>query len=134
MAIPAINTALIPSAQKDAFNQGSPSTDAAQFRATAATTITGLRTAVDAVLGGQTGGPLGSLSADQVAAALIPDIVTINFANPVQFPNGRRLQDDVIDAALGRFADGPLRYQGETSGGAFEAPAHGLAAAGIARR
>ena len=40
------------------------------------------------------------LSPATVASVVIPDIVTINFAQPVQFPNGRRLQDDVIDAAL----------------------------------
>jgi len=101
MAIPAINTALIPSASKDAFNQGQPINDVANFGTTAENTITGLRTAVDAVLGPQNGGPLGNLTAAQVAAALIPDVVTIDFSMPVQFTNGRRLQDDVIDAALG---------------------------------
>jgi hypothetical protein len=104
MAIPTVNTALIPTAQKDAFNLGSPLSDAATFRPVAQTSIEGLRRAVDALFNGPTtqdGGPLGGLSAAQVAAALIPDVVTINFANPVQFPNGRRLQDDVIDAALG---------------------------------
>jgi hypothetical protein len=104
MAIPAINTALIPSAQKDAFNAASPVNDAANYRATAQSTIEGLRRAVDGLFNGPTtqdGGPLGGLTAGQVASALIPDVVTINFANAVQFPNGRRLQDDVIDAALG---------------------------------
>jgi hypothetical protein len=104
MGIPTINTALIPSAQKDAFNVADPVNDAASYRATAATTIRTLRGAVDPLFGGATtqgGGPLGGLTPEQVAAALIPDVVTINFANPVQFPNGRRLQDDVIDAALG---------------------------------
>jgi hypothetical protein len=104
MAIPAINTALIPSAQKDAFNAAHPRDDAATYRATAITTIRTLRGAVDALFGrggNQDGGPLGFLSAEQVGAALIPDVVTIDFSKPVQFPNGRRLQDDVIDAALG---------------------------------
>ena len=101
MAIPAINTVLIPSDQQDAFNAGSPATDAADFQATGATTIVGLRTAVDAVLGMQDGGPLGDLTAEQVAGALIPDIVTIDFSQPVTFPNGRTLTDDVVDAAVG---------------------------------
>jgi hypothetical protein len=64
----------------------------------------GLRDAVDAVLdepvGEQDGGPLGDLTSEQVAAALIPDIVTIDFSQDVVFPNGRRLTDDVIDTAL----------------------------------
>ena len=101
MAIPAINTALIPSDMKDAFNAGTPATDEAMFRATAEATIEGLRAAVAPVLGPETGGPLGDVPAAGVAAALIPDIVTIDFANAVAFPNGRQLQDDVIDAALG---------------------------------
>ncbi len=104
MAIPAINTALIPSAMKDSFNQGNPQSDATAFRPAAVTQMNGLRTAVDAVFGisaPQNGGPLGSLTSDQVGAALIPDIVTIDFSKAVQFPNGRRLADDVIDTALG---------------------------------
>ena len=35
-----------------------------------------------------------------LAQILIPDVVSIDFSQPVQFPNGRRLQDDIIDAAL----------------------------------
>ncbi len=49
----------------------------------------------------QDGGPLGDLTSEQVGAALVPDVVTIDFLQPAQFPNGRRLQDDIIDAALG---------------------------------
>jgi hypothetical protein len=102
MAIPAINTALIPAGMKDNFNHGSPATDEAAFRATGQATIDTLRGVVDGLFGTpQDGGPLGNLTSAQVAAALIPDIVTIDFSQPVQFPNGRRLQDDVINAALG---------------------------------
>ena len=101
MAIPAINTALIPGDQKDAFNAGSPATDAAQFQATGEATGDGLRAAVDAVLGPQDGGPLGDLTSAQVAGALIPDIVTIDFSAPVVFPNGRQLTNDVVDTAVG---------------------------------
>lgn len=104
MAIPAINTALIPSAMKDDFNKGNPATDETAFRPTGKATIDSLRAAVDAVLNGPVGsqdnGPLGNLTSDQVATALIPDIVTIDFSKPVVFPNGRQLTDDVIDTAL----------------------------------
>jgi hypothetical protein len=59
---------------------------------------------VDAVLDGPVGpqdsGPLGDLDSASVAGALIPDIVTIDFSQPVVFPNGRQLEDDVIDVAL----------------------------------
>ena len=101
MAIPTINTALIPSADKDAFNAADPVDDAADYRSTAVSQIEGLRAAVDSVFGRQDGGPLGNLTAAQVGGALIPDVVTIDFSSPVQFPNGRRLSDDVIDVALG---------------------------------
>lgn len=104
MAIPAINTALIPSDQKDAFNKAAPANDEADFRPTGQDTIDVLRGAVDSVLdepvGAQDGGPLGDLDSATVASALIPDIVTIDFSQPVVFPNGRQLTDDVIDVAL----------------------------------
>ena len=105
MAIPTINTALIPTASKDAFNAGSPATDVADFLATAEATTQGLRDAVDAAfdipVDPQDGGPLGDVRSADVAAALIPDIVRIDFSMPLAFPNGRQLEDDVIDTALG---------------------------------
>ncbi|HEU0075518.1 MAG TPA: DUF4331 family protein [Dehalococcoidia bacterium] len=102
MGIPTINTALIPSDMKDAFNKADPANDAANFRPVAIDTIDFLRGVVDGLFGvPQDGGPLGDLTSTQVGGALIPDVVTIDFSQPVQFPNGRRLQDDVIDAALG---------------------------------
>lgn len=104
MAIPAINTALIPGDQKDTFNKAVPANDEDDFRQTGQDTIDTLRGAVDGVLdepvGPQDGGPLGDLDSATVAAALIPDIVTIDFSQPVVFPNGRQLTDDVIDVAL----------------------------------
>ncbi len=104
MAIPAINTALIPSDQKDAFNQADPADDLSAYGATAQSTIEGLRSAVNAVLdaavGPEDGGPLGSLTAEQVKNAVIPDVVTINFADPVAFTNGRAPEEDVMDVVL----------------------------------
>ncbi len=102
MAIPDIMNFLIPQDQKDAFNRAEPANDEANYRPTAQTTIEGLRSAVDTAFGSpQDGGPLGDLTAEQAATALIPDLVTIDFSQPVQFPNGRRLQDDVGDVGLG---------------------------------
>lgn len=97
MAIPAINTALIPAAMKDAFNAGSPATDVANSRATAQATIVALRAAVADSLPPEDS---PGLTPATVASVVIPDIVTIDFSQPVQFPNGRRLADDVIDADL----------------------------------
>jgi hypothetical protein len=100
MAIPTINTVLIPTASKDAFNDGSPGTDIASFRATGQSTITGLRNAVNGVSGFPAEDAPG-ISAADLAAVLIPDIVTIDFSKTVAFTNGRRLNDDVVDAAVG---------------------------------
>ena len=104
VAIPAVNTALVPPNQKNAFNQArDEAQDAATFRPGVLASINTFRGAVDGLLGGagtQDGGPLGRLTSEQVADALLPYQVTIDFSKPVQFPNGRRLQDDVIDAAL----------------------------------
>ena len=100
MGIPAINTALIPKDSKDAFNAGNPKDDVANFRVIAESTITQLRRAVNAVTGFP-GEDSPGVPPATLASVLIPDVVTIDFSNPVVFPNGRRLQDDVIDAALG---------------------------------
>ncbi len=97
VGIPAINTALIPPASKNAFNAGRPSTDIVNWRPTAQATIVALRAAVLDSLGPEDS---PGLTPATVASVVIPDIVTIDFSQPVQFPNGRRLQDDVIDAAL----------------------------------
>jgi hypothetical protein len=93
MGRPAINTALIPSGMKDAFNQGAPSNDQAAFGSTVRTSLLSLN-------GGN------AAHADQVTALLIPDILTLDTANPGGFLNGRRLQDDVIDTALSAVSNG----------------------------
>lgn len=36
-----------------------------------------------------------------VAAAVVPDVLTLNLAAPSGFPNGRRLADPVVDVTLG---------------------------------
>lgn len=98
MAVPALNTALIPSSQKENFNRASPVNDVANYRTTVQGMITGLRGAVAPVLGPE---DAPGISASDLTNVIIPDVVAVNFAQPVQFPNGRRPQDDVIDAVLG---------------------------------
>ena len=100
MGIPAINTVLIPADQKDAFNLADPVNDVADYRATAQATIEALRAAVGSVEGFPAE-DIPGVPADVLATVLIPDVVTIDFSAPVQFPNGRTLTDDVIDAAVG---------------------------------
>lgn len=100
MAIPALNTVLIVGdANKDAYNTADPGDDAVTYTTVARDRITALRSAVGAVAGFPAEDAPG-ISATTLAGILIPDVVTINFANPVTFPNGRMLTDDVIDVAL----------------------------------
>lgn len=100
MAIPALNTVLIVGDQnKDDYNTADPANDGSVYTSVAIARLDGLRAAVGAVAGFPAEDMPG-ISSAALASILIPDVVTINFANPVVFPNGRQLSDDVIDAAL----------------------------------
>lgn len=100
MGIPAINTVFIADADKDEFNTALPSNDITAYKTTVQTKITGLRTAVNGVVGFPAEDNPG-ISASDLAGVLIPDVVTIDFSKSLAFPNGRQLGDDVVDAAVG---------------------------------
>lgn len=100
MAIPAVNTVFIADANKDDFNVAVPSNDVTAYKTTVQTVITSLRTAVNAVSGFPAEDGSG-ISAADLSGVLIPDVVTIDFSKTVAFLNGRRLEDDVVDAAVG---------------------------------
>ena len=92
MGRPAINTVFIPSARKDLFNQGDPVNDRRDF-------------------GDNTRSVLQSLGAADptgLANVLLPDILTVNTADPAGFLNGRRPADDVIDTELGIITNGAV--------------------------
>ena len=95
MGRPAINTALIPSSMKDAFNQGSPANDTANFSDEFIASLLSLN-------GGN------ATHASQTADLLLPDVITFDTSNPGGFLNGRRLQDDVIDTVLAAVSNGGL--------------------------
>lgn len=101
MAVPSINVVVIPEAQKDAFNSTDPADSEAEFGDVVTSQIQAVRDAVADVLPAETSGPLGDLTPAEISAALSSDTVAIDFSQPLQFPNGRRLQDDVVNAALG---------------------------------
>lgn len=85
---PAINTVFIPSGAKQAFNQDEPADDRSRYTTDLVnflTTVAGMTTA----------------EAEGLAAALLPDILTIDTSAPSVFLNGRGLADDVITAELG---------------------------------
>jgi hypothetical protein len=98
MGRPAINTALIPSDRKDAFNVGAPADDPAAFGDVVRATIT-------------------QLSGDAAYAAsltdvLLPDVLTVDTSSAAGFLNGRKLADDVIDAELSLLTNGALTTDG----------------------
>jgi hypothetical protein len=94
MGRPAINTVFIPSAMKDAFNQANPINDQALFKDAFTATARALGNSAD--------------RANFLADFLLPDIMSINTASTDGFPNGRRLQDDVIDIELNLISNGAI--------------------------
>jgi hypothetical protein len=80
---PAINTVLIPANLKDAFNSGVPHTDRLLFWDTVIASLKGLGNTPDDTL--------------NLAMLVLPDVNSFDTTNPMGFPNGRRLTDDVID-------------------------------------
>lgn len=97
MGRPAINTALIPSSLKDAFNAGIPADDPTAFGATVLASITSLSNAGNAAA---------------LTPILLPDLLTFDTSSAAGFLNGRRLADDVIDAELNLLSAGAVTGDG----------------------
>jgi len=96
MGRPAINTVLISTGNKAAFNTGQPKD---QFAAFGDDVIAHLK-ALD---------PLHDQArAEFLAHVLLPDLLTFDTSAPSGFLNGRGLPDDVIDAELGLLTRGAL--------------------------
>jgi hypothetical protein len=93
----AINTALIPDALKDAFNSGVPHTDRLNFWDTVLATLKADGNPPDEAL--------------DLVMLLLPDLNTFDVTDPKGFPNGRRLDDDVIDIEFGLI----LKHAGVTT-------------------
>jgi len=91
---PAINTVLIPSTLKDAFNRGQPVNDRADFGDAARASLMAL------------GNDANTSAA--LADALLPDILTIDTSSTAGFLNGRALSDDVIDIELNLLSGGAV--------------------------
>jgi hypothetical protein len=106
MGLPAINTVLIRSgdtptakgALKDSFNRGEPSTDVKDFKAEV--TKQALLLNNDAAY------------TDTIVGVLLPDVLTLDVTNTGGFLNGRRPQDDVIDAELNVLTHGAVTSDG----------------------
>ncbi len=95
MGRPAINTVLIPSGKKDAFNEGAPANDPNAFAAD-------VQASIESLNGGDPNHAAG------LTGILLPDVLTIDTSNPAGFLNGRQLADDVIDAELGLLTQGAI--------------------------
>ncbi|MEQ1903291.1 MAG: DUF4331 family protein [Pirellulaceae bacterium] len=91
---PAINTVLIPSGMKDKFNQSAPSNDFANYGST-----------VEARIEALSGDP--DLAA-MLTMVLLPDVLTFDQSSSAGFLNGRKLDDDVIDAELNLLTKGAV--------------------------
>ena len=77
---------------KDAYNLANPINDLELFREPFMATARALGNSAD--------------RANFLADFLLPDILTINTSSTDGFPNGRRLQDDVIDIELNLISNG----------------------------
>jgi Domain of unknown function (DUF4331) len=92
MGRPAINTVFNHGQAKNDFNAGNPVNDWRDFGASFVSTLTSL----------------GAADPTALAHVLLPDILTYDTSSYAGFLNGRRLQDDVIDAELGLITNGKL--------------------------
>lgn len=116
MGMPAVATALIPSARKTAYNGAGPTEDAAgAFAGDIVSTLTGIHMALDDDLAGagldpcsMTGGAMsqcitqrvGGAGGPTVVSLILPDTLQINTDAAAGFPNGRMLPDPVVDVTL----------------------------------
>jgi hypothetical protein len=87
MGNPAVNTVFIPSAQKDRFNRGRPQIDERVFGDEIAASLEALGTSDE--------------NAAIITSVAIPDTLKLDVESDDGFPNGRQLEDDVIDILLG---------------------------------
>jgi hypothetical protein len=101
MGNPAVNTAFITPSLKDAFNTALPKNDAADYASVITATLKKYGT--------------NSTNTGILASVVFPDTLKIDVTKPTKFPNGRKLQDYVIDTELqlafnqpvgGSFGDG----------------------------
>jgi hypothetical protein len=118
MGRPAIATVFIPNnpippdrvsdgkpSAKSAYNHSAPVNDQAMWRSEVVDTLTTLFSLND---GTDPNPGDDSAQIQGLANFLLPDILTVDTASAAGFPNGRRLNDDVIDTELGLITEGAV--------------------------
>ena len=102
MGMPAVATAVISADLKDSYNESSPLLDAeGTFVDDIVKNVTGLHTALDDDLTGLGLTPcMAQACVNQAAPLVVPDTLQIDVNMPAGFPNGRRLEDKVVDITL----------------------------------
>ncbi len=102
MGMPAINTALVGSANKESYNKTNLAAQTAGLWVPEFTTrINVLHAGLDDDLTGLGLDPATTAQTlAQAGPLVIPDSVKVNTAQAAGFPNGRRLQDQAIDLTL----------------------------------
>ena len=89
---PGVSTVFIPFGLRDRFNRARPQNDAQNFGQIIADRLTELGTSEDNVTA--------------LAGVAIPDTLKLDLLEPVEFPNGRALEDDVIDTLFSLIFNG----------------------------
>jgi hypothetical protein len=95
MGKPAVATVLIDDGHEDQFNMTEPSDDLAVWGDEVAQHLMDL-------------GGYDQATADAITAVILPDTLNFDTSSASGFLNGRRLQDDVIDAELGIVTNGAI--------------------------
>ncbi len=118
MGRPAIATVFIPNnpippdnvgpSQKSTYNHSDPADDQANFRGEVVNSLQTLFSLNDPATGlGGTDDPSDDAGKiNGLADFLLPDILTVDTSSSAGFPNGRQLDDDVIDTELGLITEG----------------------------
>ena len=94
MGNPAVNTAFISPSLKDGFNTALPKNDGSAYGAVVVATLKKFGT--------------NATNTGILASVVFPDTLKLDLSKADGFPNGRRLQDDVIDTELQLAFNQPL--------------------------
>ncbi|HSW11745.1 MAG TPA: DUF4331 family protein [Solimonas sp.] len=100
MGAPVVATVLLPTAQKDRFNAGDPADDG-DFAEFMIPTLNRLHFELDGALTAAGFTPCAvDVCSRQAVPNIIPDVLRLQLDQRDGFPNGRRLEDSVVDRIL----------------------------------